>query len=323
MSVTKIAISILFCALISVNTILQAAGFETYTEDWTDAAREGRKIPVKIYLPKTSPAKETNSNETEPAKPHPVVLLSHGLGGSREGFPYLGEFWAENGYVVIVVQHPGSDSSILKPVEGQTLAKTMQNSINAEAARNRFGDVKFVLDKLEELNKNDEKLKGRLDLERIALGGHSFGAHTTLGMLGRDEKRIKAGIAMSPNALDNRFTTERFKNVKVPVLHMTGTKDVSVIGLDTGPESRRVPFDKIESKGQYLLIFKDGNHMLFSGHPRPLGQSPLEKKYQPLIREIGLKFLDAYLKDDLDAKKWLQGNDCIERLGENATFEKK
>jgi predicted dienelactone hydrolase len=49
-----------------------------------DAARN-RDIPVRIYLPVNG-------------KPEPVVLFSHGLGGSRAGGEYLGEQWAARGY---------------------------------------------------------------------------------------------------------------------------------------------------------------------------------------------------------------------------------
>ena len=49
--------------------------------DWHDATRD-RDVPVKIYFPKDG------------AGPFPVVLFSHGLGGSREGYEYLGRHWA-------------------------------------------------------------------------------------------------------------------------------------------------------------------------------------------------------------------------------------
>ena len=48
-----------------------------------DAARD-RNIPLLVYLP-------TNT------APAPVVLFSHGLGGSRNGSAFLGEHWAARG----------------------------------------------------------------------------------------------------------------------------------------------------------------------------------------------------------------------------------
>ena len=59
-----------------------------------DAVRK-RAIPILVYLPpKKSPA--------------PVVIFSHGLGGSCKGSAYLGKHWSARGYLVIFVQHPGS-----------------------------------------------------------------------------------------------------------------------------------------------------------------------------------------------------------------------
>ncbi|HYN04894.1 MAG TPA: dienelactone hydrolase, partial [Vicinamibacteria bacterium] len=52
-----------------------------------DEGRE-RQIPLRVFLPL----------ERSPA---PVVLFSHGLGGSREGSAYLGTHWALRGYVAV------------------------------------------------------------------------------------------------------------------------------------------------------------------------------------------------------------------------------
>ena len=65
-----------------------------------DATRN-RDIPIRIYFPPKD-------------KPAPVVLFSHGLGGSRESSKFLGERWAARGYLVVFVQHAGSDELVWK-----------------------------------------------------------------------------------------------------------------------------------------------------------------------------------------------------------------
>jgi predicted dienelactone hydrolase len=62
-----------------------------------DSARK-RDIPIRVYIPSGK-------------SPGPVVLFSHGLGGSREGSAYLGKHWAGHGYWAVFLQHPGSDTS--------------------------------------------------------------------------------------------------------------------------------------------------------------------------------------------------------------------
>ena len=64
----------------------------------TDKSRK-REIPIRVYLPAIK-------------VPAQVVLFSHGLGGSREGSPFMGKHWSARGYVCVFLQHPGSDTSI-------------------------------------------------------------------------------------------------------------------------------------------------------------------------------------------------------------------
>ena len=295
--------------------LVASAMAETYTDEWTDPVRH-RRLPIRVYLP-----------DEKQFDPCPLVLLSHGLGGSREGFPYLGEYWSRHGYIVIAMQHPGSDGPSVQRKPGKTVVESMSEAVNAENAQARVGDVRFVLDELERRATTDKKLKGRLDLKKIAIGGHSFGAHTALSVVGRfpfePEPRIKAAIAMSPSSPPGVSPSGLFRKIRVPVFHLTGTKDYSRIRPEIKPEHRRIPFDRIDAPGQYFVNFKDGDHMLFSGHVRPLGLSRMEKECQPLIREITLKFLDAKLRQDADAEKWLNGSALTELLGERATVEKK
>src|SRR3954466_11902689 len=56
--------------------------------EWHDTARD-RDVPAKIYFP------------TAGGGPFPVIIFSHGLGGTREGYEYLARQWAANGYVCV------------------------------------------------------------------------------------------------------------------------------------------------------------------------------------------------------------------------------
>ena len=69
--------------------------------------------PRRSTSPCTTPRGRATSRSASTCPPdkraRAVVLFSHGLGGSREGSAYLGEHWAARGYVVVLLQHPGSD----------------------------------------------------------------------------------------------------------------------------------------------------------------------------------------------------------------------
>lgn len=75
---------------------------ETIDQLWRDTAR-GRDVPVRIDRPATAPVRDKL----------PVVVFSHGGGGSREGYAYLAGHLASHGYLVIRPQHAGSDAAAL------------------------------------------------------------------------------------------------------------------------------------------------------------------------------------------------------------------
>ncbi|WP_160164483.1 alpha/beta hydrolase family protein [Pedosphaera parvula] len=295
---------------------------ETIKFDWKDEKRD-RLVPVKIYFPKSGKG------------PFPVIIFSHGLGGSRDGYKYLGEYWASHGYVSVHLQHIGSDDSVWRDVPAAERMKALQRStLNLQNAINRPQDVSFVINQVEKLNKDDKDFKGWLDLARIGMAGHSFGAYTTLAIAGEvfvtlagersaPDPRVKAAIAMSAPVprLKSQYDVA-FSKIKIPCFHMTGTKDNSPIG-DTKAEDRRVPFDHINGVDQYLITFEGGDHMIFSGRPRGLADDGKDAIFHKLICENSTAFWDAYLKGDAKAKGWLAAGGSEKILGHDGKMEKK
>lgn len=297
---------------------------ETASHDWTDAARGGRVVPVKVYAPQGN------------GGPFPVIVFSHGLGGSRDGYEYLGRHWASHGYVTVHVQHAGSDSKVwqgtLHPLKSMRAAVA-----NPQNALDRPLDVRFVLDRLETLGREASPYKGRLNLGRVGVAGHSFGAYTALATAGQSftdrggkevtftDPRIKAAVAMSPPVPQRRKQIDKvYSRIKVPVLHLTGTRDVSPLG-GTRAAERRLPFDRIAGADQYLLVFAGGDHMVFSGrrHPAGLGIPDKYPLFQDLILMSSTAFWDAYLRGNAAAKAWLAGGGLETALGREGTLEKK
>lgn len=305
----------------------QAAGLEPVTSitcDWRDARRD-RPVPVRLYGPATGRG------------PFPVIVFSHGLGGTRDGYAYLGRHWAAQGYVVVHVQHVGSDDSVWRDTPDRARAMRRAAASLAHAV-NRPLDIRFVLDRLALLNAEAGPWRGRLDLERVGVGGHSFGAYTALAVggqrLGRGktsgsgrtltDPRVKALVAMSPPVTGRARADPAwaFGGIRLPCLHLTGTRDVSPIG-DTTALERRVPYDHMHLAEQYLITFVDGDHMLFAGG-RSGGGIPADSAARhQLICDCTTAFWDAYLKGAPQARVWLTGGACTARLGAAATFEMK
>lgn len=268
-----------------------------------DSARD-REIPLRVYLP----------SQIEKA---PVILFSHGLGGSKENGKYLANHWSKRGYVAVFMQHPGSDESVWKEARPLARFSTLKEAASGKNLFLRCEDVKKVIDALEEWNKESQhKLSGRLDLEHIGMCGHSFGAYTTQGVSGQSfplirqkytDPRIDAACAFSPAAPAVRGKGDAFQSVKIPWMLMTGTEDSSPIG-DQSPESRREVYPALtDSIDRYEIVLFEGTHGAFGDGER-LNAANKNPNHHRVIKGLSTAFWDAYLKEDSSAKSWLTGD---------------
>ncbi len=304
------------CAF-SVTCVLAAP--QVLDTEWQDAARE-RALPLKVRVPDGS-------------EKVPLVIFSHGLGGSREGGKAWGEHWSANGYLVVHVQHPGSDESLWKGAgEGWPKQRLMRGA-TAEQLLGRVDDVRFLLDEFaRQQSKTDAPVwVKRADLSRIAITGHSFGARTTMALAGERypgpikslaDARITAFIAFSPATQGLKRTwPERYGEMTKPFFSVTGTIDGDVLGAGSNSKNRAALFDAQLAGDKFRIVFEGGDHSVFGGGDlrdaawlnRVTGENheSTTAKTARVIHEktnaLTLKFLDAYLKGDMKAKAWLLG----------------
>lgn len=284
---------------------LQAPGTASIRHlDFTarDSSRS-RDIPVRVYLPAGN-------------SPAPVVLFSHGLGGSREGNAYLGRHWAARGYVAVFLQHPGSDDSVWRGVPPARRMAAMQRAASADNFLLRVRDVPAVLDELERWQKTrGHALEGRLLLEKVGMSGHSFGALTTQAVSGQSfpgqgkrftDRRIAAAIAFSPSSPRRGGAGEAFGSVTIPWMLMTGTKDVAVIG-NADLASRLNVYPNLPPGGKYELVLHNAEHSAFSDRALPGDREARNPNHHRAILALSTAFWDAYIRGDKAAGKWLDG----------------
>ena len=272
-----------------------------------DRARR-REVPLRVYLPAT-------------ADPAPVVLFSHGLGGSRENSPYLGRHWAGRGYAAVFLQHPGSDEAVWKDLPPSNRLAAVKAAANLENTIQRLKDVPLVIDQLTAWNRDGDSpagahpLKGRLDLTRLGMSGHSFGAvttqwvageRTTRGRLAATDPRIQAAVILSPSAPRPGDEGNAFAGVKIPWLLMTGTHDEAVIGGAT-VASRRAVYPALPPGGKYELVLNGAEHSAFGDRPLPGDREARNPNHHRAILALSTAFWDAYLRQDPRAKAWLDG----------------
>jgi predicted dienelactone hydrolase len=281
--------------------VVPSAEVERVEVSLDDSARH-REIPLRLYLPASK-------------GPAPVILFSHGLGGSRGGDVFLGEHWAKRGYVAVFLQHPGSDTSVWADAEkGQRMA-AMKKAANVENFMLRVEDVHAVLDGLTTWNATEKHaLKGRLDLTKVGMSGHSFGAVTTQAVSGQQfrlgksatDARIKAAMALSPSTPRMGSTAEAFGSVKLPWLLMTGTHDEAPIGGQTAA-SRLEVFPALPKGQKYELVLDGAEHSAFTDRALPGDSQPRNPNHHTLMLAISTAFFDSTLKGDAAARAWIDG----------------
>lgn len=269
----------------------------------TDDGRK-REVPLRVYLP-------------EGSAPAPVVLFSHGLGGARTNNPYLGKHWAARGYAVVFLQHAGSDEAVWKDTPVAQRMAVLTRAASAQNLLLRAQDVVATLDQLANWNPaSDHALHSRLDLQRVGMSGHSFGAQTTQAVSGQSlplggqrltDARIKAAIAFSPNAPQRADPKTAFGSVKIPWLMMTGTNDTSPIGNAT-VESRLAVFPALPPGDKYELVLNKAEHSAFGDRSLPGETEKRNPNHYRVILALSTAFWDTYLRGDTDAKSWLTGD---------------
>ena len=267
-------------------------------------ANRNRTLPIRVYRP----AGLANA---------PVLLFSHGLGGARTNNPYLGEHWAARGYVVVYVQHPGSDESVWKDTGPLRRMAAMRRAASAQNFTLRVADVPAVIDALAAWNAQaGHVLAGALDLTRLGMSGHSFGALTTQAVSGQampngrttyQDPRIRAAVIMSPSAPRNASTSAAFGKVDLPWLLMTGTQDEARIG-DATVENRLSVYPALPTGRKYELVLHDAEHSAFGDRPLPGDKDGARNpNHHRAILATSTAFWDAYLLGDPAARTWLDG----------------
>jgi dienelactone hydrolase len=135
---------------------------------------------------------------------HPMIIFTHGYTGTFTDYTFIFEDLASRGYIVASLDHTHEATAEEFP-DGRFVESVFGSHFTGDTLRSdeqafsfatyvRLGDLKFVVDELERLNaRADSLLAGKLDMSRVALGGHSLGGLAAyLSLL--EEPRFRAGI---------------------------------------------------------------------------------------------------------------------------------
>ncbi|WP_245309104.1 alpha/beta hydrolase family protein [Bradyrhizobium retamae] len=255
--------------------------------DWVDPARS-RAVPARLHWP-TSVA---------PGLRVPLIVFSHGMGGSRRGYSYLGRYWAARGIASLHVQHAGSDSSLWvgNPL---TVVNRLQRAAHESEALARAWDLRFALDRV-----LSSPYGTQIDRRRIVAAGHSYGANTALLAVGarvmregqwveaRDPRFAAAIVISAPPFYGESDIASVLSKITVPNLHVTATNDVIEIpGYHSPAADRLAVFNGIAAPRKLLAVFEGGSHSIFTDRSFTGGPA-LNPKVKAATAELTLAFLD-------------------------------
>jgi len=285
----------------------------TADDIWFDTTRQ-RSIPVRVRWPRQA-SRTARGNV-------PVVIFSHGLGGTLAGGERWGQAWSDAGLIAIHLQHPGSDLDAVRAVARHFGDRDgLRRAMGPEQLIARLGDVSFVLDELARRSREVTSPWRVIDVQAVGLSGHSFGAHTTLGMAGQRypghpgviEPRLAAFIAFSPTLPPVGDPVMAFDRLTRPMLSITGTRDDDVVGVGATPDRRIGVFAALPPGQKAHLVLDDADHMTFAGQtgraveivPRSPAARALQSQHHDVIAAVTTDWWRLHLLGESQAQSRL------------------
>lgn len=275
-------------------------------------APDERPVPVKIFYP-------------EAAGPYPLIVLSHGTFSNRNRYDRIGEFWAGQGYVVMIPQHIDADYGVKPSGYG-----VMQGVV-----RTRVADMSLVLDGLDDIEAAVPDLAGKIAPDEYVAAGHSIGtqvamlvtgAHFRTAFNGEEmaapESRYRALILVTDPGKMRLMPLDMWIASAVPTFMATGTDDYGLMGSRGEPTEAQT---EILSMGvapdalRYELLLEGGDHY-FGGLIQKEVDAEPDHEGLALFNATSTAFLDAVMKDDLRARAYLATVDMLEVSDGRATL---
>jgi dienelactone hydrolase len=252
----------------------------------------------------------------------PIIIFSHGNGQSLYAYGPLTNHWAAHGFVVIQPTH----------LDSRMLGLSRDDARRPHFWRFREDDLTLILNELDQIEALTPAIKGRLDRNRIAIAGHSWGAQAASMLLGAThpnpddgsvvniaDERVVAGVLLtvpgtgganlSPFAAQNfPFMHPDFSRMRRPTLVIAGDNDHGAMTV-RGPEWWREAYDVSPGAKSLLTVF-GGEHSL-GGIPNYEAKETTDESPDRVV--LIQRLSTAYLRSALYAgdSSW---DDAIEEL---------
>ena len=187
---------------------------------------------------------------------YPLIIISHGCGGNYLGYLTIARFLAEQGYIVVMIEHYKNNRN------DNELAGKIENFENRPKHISLTIDVMF-----------ENKFKNYINREKIAIIGHSMGGYTALALAGGIpytkertrintviDKRVKAIILFAPATGFYNYNNS-MDLIKIPILFFSAEKD-KLTTLENHKKiinnqlshNENVEFEIVENAGHFSFL---------------------------------------------------------------------
>lgn len=277
------------------------------TDIWYPAAASAQEAPIYVG-PANAPlfyvgTAARDADLADSLQSFPLILLSHGTGGTALELGWLACALASQGYIVAGVNHHGNTA--LESYTAQGFARVWE----------RPRDLTVMLDQLLE----HKLFKSRINLQQIGVAGFSLGGYTALALAGGllnfqalldelaqagqslaslvppefpdpaallteieslidseavyrqsyREPRVRAAFAIAP-ALGQAFTADDLAPIEIPVQLVAGMADVN-----TPPVFNAMRYAQSIKRCKLKLLEGEVGHYTFLAEPMPAGYEVL------------------------------------------------
>ncbi len=241
--------------------------------------------------------------------PFPFLVFSHGYGGSGLGAVFFTEALAARGWIVACPDHHDRHSAArIRTGAAEDFDRRGLLQHGREIAGSGPGDRGKYLYRVDEMKLALDSMLtsvpfGKLiDRNRVAVGGHSLGAFTALGLCGtiqeRRDTRLRAVLLFSPGAGGYLFGEDELEGVRIPSLLFMGERER---GQPRGSHTMAELSEKIYrnvSSPKYFLEVRGANHFSFNSclanSPRRRPLCGTEEQFE-VIRRYSIAFLESYV----------------------------
>ncbi len=294
-------------------------------------------LTVAVWYPTAAQPKShnyggpTSGNVAVDAAPHaeggpyPFLVFSHGYGGGGLGAVFFTEALAARGWIVACPDHHDKHSAVrIRTGQEKDFDRLALLRHAKEIAASGPGDRGKYLYRLDEMSLvldgilTSGPFAKLIDRDRVAVGGHSFGGFTALGLSGtieeRHETRIKAVLLFSTGAGGYLFREDELAAVRIPSMLFMGEREEDQWrGSKTMSELSAKIYRNVSSP-KYFLEVKGASHFSFNNrfadNRRTRLLSGTEEQFD-VIRRYSIAFLEKHVAGRKDSGHMLERSDSL------------